>query len=315
MAKAKTKTSSSAAKPVPKTRVRKLSRSSKKKVARIAHRPPGSFRLLGIALRHLWRHKRLFGLILLIYVLLYAVFVKGLAFEFQIEDLKEEITTELSGEVSAPETATALFGGLLGTAGMVSDQAGSVYQLVLFVVFSLVMIWTLRQTFDTKNNPKLRQAFYQSSYPLVPYLLVGLVILLQMIPGLLSVSVYSLAVQNGIVVSGFEQIIWAFIAMAGVIVSIYFVSSSVFASYIVTLPDMTPLKALRSAKRLVRFQRWSIIRKVVFLPLAVFVFLAAVFLPLAFFAPIAAEILFMVISLAIIMLVHTYFYALYREML
>lgn len=305
---AKTKTSNT-------NRVRKLSRRHKKKVVKGAHRPPNSFKLFKLAVTHLWRYKRLFGGILLVYFLLYFLIVKGLAPDFTVSEVRSLLREDLEVEISGPAMAAGLFGTLLGTAGSVSGEAASVYQMMLFVFFSLVIIRGLRQTFESSSKVGLKSAFYQSSYPLVPYLLVVMVIILQLIPALVGLSIYSIVASNGIIVSSLEQIIWTLVTILGVGISVYFVSASLFASYIVTLPDMTPLRALRSAKRLVKFQRWSIIRKVLFLPFILLILLAVLFLPLAFYLPVVAEIIFLIVTLLIVILTHTYFYVLYREML
>ncbi len=44
--------------------------------------------------------------------------------------------------------------------------------------------------------------------------------------------------------------------------TLIYVKSSLFALYIVTLPDMTPMKALRSARELARYRRWTVLRKI-----------------------------------------------------
>jgi hypothetical protein len=150
---------------------------------------------------------------------------------------------------------------------------------------------------------------------LIAYLLVNLVIILQLIPALLGMSLYNTVMANGIAVGAVEQIGWLFVLLFGLGLSLYFVSSSLFASYIVTLPGMTPLKALRSARKLIAFRRWSVIRKILLLPVIFIVVLAIIFFPLIVFIPAVAEVLFMVVSLAFVIIGHSYFYKLYREML
>jgi hypothetical protein len=309
---AKTKTIK---KTTARPRLRKLNRSTKKKVVRTTGRVPNSFILFAHALNHLWRHKKIFGSILLIYFLLYFVFVKGLATSFQLNETRELLDNSLGDQLGGVATASALFGALLGTAGSTAGEAASVYQLALLVLFSLVIVWTLRQTYEKSKTIKLSDAFYKSSYPMVPYLLVGLVLLLQMIPMLLAISIYGVVVANGIAVGMIEQILWLCACTVGVGVSVYFLSSSIFASYIVTLPDMTPRRALRSARQLVRFRRWSLIRKILFLPVILLLVIAVIFLPLVLYVPVIAEVLFLVVSLSLVFVMHSYFYVLYRELL
>lgn len=301
--------------PPAKTRTRKLSRKQKKNVARSTNKLPNSFVILRRALGHLWQYRMLYLGIFAAYFLLYVIFVQGLAANFQLSDTKQLLNETFEGELGTLETTAALFGALLGTAGSTSGEAASVYQMILFILFSLIIIGSLRASFDNKNKVSYRQAFYQSSYPLVQFILVGLVIILQSLPALAGLALFSVIVSNGIAVTAFEQILWFSLMVLGIGVTTYFVSSSIFASYIVTLPKMTPMNALRSARKLVKYRRFNIIRKILFLPFAALVFLAIVFLPLVFVLPLAAEILFMVCSLLAVFVLHAYFYTLYRELL
>ncbi|MDQ3123068.1 MAG: hypothetical protein M3Q14_00035 [bacterium] len=296
-------------------RVRKLTSHNKKKIVRTAHKIPNSFKLLGRALRHLWRNKKLFGGIFIIYVVLYILFVKGLATNFQVDETRVLIEETLGDQLDGFMTATTLFGALIGTAGTTASESGSVYQLVLFVIFSLAIIWALRATFEDRSKIKIREAFYKGMYPLVPYVVVGLVIILQLIPALVGISVYSIVIANGIAVNTVEQIGWLSLMLLLVGLSVYLVSSSVFASYIVTLEKMAPMQALRSARKLVKFRRWSILRKVLFLPVMIALCFIAVFFPLVLVLPVVAEILFLLCSLALIFIGHAFLYELYRELL
>ena len=58
--------------------------------------------------------------------------------------------------------------------------------------------------------------------------------------------------QRKIAIGALEKAIWwIFLGLTGLL-SAYMISSSVFALFISTLPNMTPMKALRSARNLVR---------------------------------------------------------------
>jgi hypothetical protein len=87
------------------------------------------------------------------------------------------------------------------------------------------------------------------------------------------------------------------------------------ALYVVTLPDMTPLTALRSARDLVRYRRLSVFRKLIFLPIALGVIMAVVMLPFIFVVPVLAQWVFFALSMLALIVGHAYFYVLYRELL
>jgi hypothetical protein len=93
------------------------------------------------------------------------------------------------------------------------------------------------------------------------------------------------------------------------------VTSSVFALYIVTLPNVTPMAALRSARDLVLHRRWLIMRKVLFLPVALLVIAAIIMVPVIILSPAVAEWLFFGLSMLALAVVHSYMYGLYRELI
>ena len=82
-----------------------------------------------------------------------------------------------------------------------------------------------------------------------------------------------------------------------------------------TLPDMTPLAALRSAKGVVRYRRWTILRKILWLPMVLLIITAIIMLPvIAFVASLAQWVLFF-LSMTGLVVVNVYMYILYRELL
>lgn len=310
-----TKKLSAKEKQTNENRVRRLTIKQKKTVKKASIKVPGSFRLFGRAWQHMWRHKKLFGGILAIYALLYIVLVKGLATNFQLSATRDSIEAAVEGGLGNVEMASALFGALIGTAGTTSGDSAGVYQLILFVVVSLSIIWALRQTIGGRTSPKIRQAFYNGPSQVVPYVLVLLVVMLQMIPALIGVTLYSIVTGNGIAVGFFEQAVWLILLLAFVSASFFFISSSLFATYIVALPGMTPLQALRSARQLVRHQRWLVMRKVLFLPVMISIIMLLIFMPLVLFAPVIAEVLFLIFILLLLLFSHSYLYILYRELM
>ncbi|HLG90770.1 MAG TPA: hypothetical protein VI336_01240, partial [Candidatus Saccharimonadales bacterium] len=97
--------------------------------------------------------------------------------------------------------------------------------------------------------------------------------------------------------------------------SVYLISSSIFAMYIVTLPDMQPRQALRSAKNLVKYRRLQLMRRVAFLPLFMLFAMAFIIVPLILFASFLVAPVFYLLSTLAILFIHAYLYSLYRSLL
>lgn len=301
------------------SRPRKLKRPNYKSF-RIHHRIkhpggklPGSFRLLLASIKHVLKHWRLFGSIALLYLVLTLVLVRGFSSLSNLTEIKSAISSLANGQSASFSTGLALFGVLLGGSGTTSSESGNVYQSLLLIIFSIGIIWALRQTYAGKV-PRLKDVFYKGIYSLVPFILIIMVISLQLIPLGFANFLYG-AVFSGIAVSGVEKILWALIIFMLSVLSLYMLSSSVFALYIVTLPGLKPMQALRSARELVVFRRLEIMRKLIFLPIALVFLSAIIMIPLALLLTGLAEWIFLALSMVGLIIVHSYLYALYRDLL
>jgi hypothetical protein len=212
-------------------------------------------------------------------------------------------------------TALDGFGALIASSGTGSSSTGSVLQTVLIVIESLVIIWALRQLSGGKQV-KLKEAYYSSTAQLVPFLIVLVVIFIQLLPLLLGSSAVSAILSSVFVAGGSSPvIIFAFFFTLFAGWSFYMISSSLFAVYIVTLPEMHPRRALKSAKNLVKFRRYSIMRKLLFLPILIFVVMALMIVPLIIYATSLVAPVFFALSMVALLFAHTYLYGLYRNLL
>ncbi|HTB49059.1 MAG TPA: hypothetical protein VK712_03175, partial [Verrucomicrobiae bacterium] len=158
-------------------------------------------------------------------------------------------------------------------------------------------------------------AYYRGMYPLIPFILVLIVVGLQLIPFLIGSALYSLIVTNGIATNLPEKLVCALIFALFALWSLYMISSSLFALYIVTLPDMTPRKALRSARELVRHRRWTALRKILCLPIILLLAAAIIMLPIIIWLTPLAQWIFFILTMFAVVAVHAYMYTLYRELL
>lgn len=294
----------------PKYRSFRLSKSIRHPAAKL----PGALRILTLSIKRLAEAKKLYLGIILVYGLLTIVFVRGFSGSLNLQELKTNLSHLFAGKWGNLSVGVTLFGLLLGNASGGTSAASGTYQSLFLIVVSLVMIWSLRQV-QAGNKVGVKEAFYNGLYPLIPFLLVLIVIGLQLIPLLIGSALYSLVINNGIAVTFIEKAVWGLLFATLSLLSLYMVSSSLFAIYIVTLPDMTPMKALRSARELVRYRRWSVLRKVVFLPVALLVGAAIIFIPLILIYAPAAQWIFFACVMASLAIIHSYLYTLYRELL
>ncbi|HEX3568858.1 MAG TPA: hypothetical protein VHT70_04260 [Candidatus Saccharimonadales bacterium] len=287
-------------------------RLEKKRLKPVLPAIPSAFTLFANSLGVIKKHwKVLFGIVL-IYGILNLILVRGLSDTSGLTDLKSTLN-QVGGHPGKITTGFTLFTYLLSSSGASGNSNASIYQTILIIVVSLALIWTLRQIYA--NQPvRLRDGYYRGMTPLIPFLLVLMVIGAQLLPMLLGGTIYNLVVNNGIAIYTVERLVMLILFLGLAVLSIYMVCSSIFALYIVTLPDMTPMRALRSARQLVQHRRWTVIRKIIFLPIVLIIAAGVIMLPLVVVATSAAAWIFFVLTMFGMLIIHSYMYALYRSL-
>ncbi len=274
---------------------------------------PSVWQLTRKTVQLLWRHRLLFLELVIVYGILDILLVRGFS-SVNVNSLKHQAIQNNGGKAGQLGVGLSVFVNLLTSSGSNSSANTDAYQIFLGLIFSLATIWALRQIIAGEKI-HLRDLFYKGMYPLIPFILVLLVVLLQTLPFLIGGGLYNLVVTNGIAIHFFEKLLWGLLFAVLTFISVYMLCSSLFALYIVTLPDMRPMKALRSARQLVRYRRPAVFRKLLYLPVALLIIGVVIMVPIiVFLAPIAPWVLFILVICALIT-VHTYMYTLYRELL
>lgn len=296
-------------------RVRNLTRKQRREKAKkeVGKRPeiPGSFKLSQQVFKTMRTYWKPLGRIFLVYLILNIVLASGLG---NINNSVNTIKNDLSKSGHHLSTGFSGLGTLLGSAWSGGSGSSSAMQSILLIIGSLVIIWALRQLLANKQI-KVKQAYYSSMFPLIPFVLVAAVIIIQLLPITVGAKAVQLVLSSAVTSSTSVTVIFSLIFAILACWSFYMLSSSVFALYIVTLPDMQPRQALRSAKKLVSFRRWSIMRRLIFLPVLVFAIIGLLTIPLVLFATFLAAPLFYFLSVMALVFIHTYMYSLYRSLL
>jgi hypothetical protein len=276
---------------------------------------PAGIKLLTGSIKMMAARWEIFGGILLIFAIINLLLIGGFSGVSELQSFKSNISSTFSGQYGKVTTGVGVLAVVVanGTTQALSNGGGP-YQAMLLIVVSLALVWAFRQLY-AKNTFKIRDAFYQGMYPLVPVLLVLLVIGLQLIPAFVGIFLFNTLVVQGILTGTGWGMAVAAIGILLTTVTLYWLCSSLFALYIVTLPDMTPLAALRSARNVVRYRRAAILRKILFLVLAIVLPVTILMVPISVFATIIAIPVFFALSVVAVGVIHGYLYALYRSLI
>lgn len=276
---------------------------------------PNSWRIARRAVDVLLQNWKVFLGITLIYTLLTVSLVQGFAAGDNVTDLKQMLEDGFGGQLGKLVGGTSVFLLLVASSGNSSSDVAGVYQTFLTIIASLAIIWALRQVLAGRAGVRIRDAFYLGMYPLIPVVLVLLAIVVQLVPFIVGAAVYSLVISSGIAASTVEIVLWGVLFFLCTALTLFLLTSSIFALYIAALPDMTPIKALRSAFGLVRGRRWSVLRKLLLLPLILIVAAAVVMLPIIYLVTPLAPWAFFLLTMVGLPVIHAYLYTLYRELL
>lgn len=275
---------------------------------------PSATYILRKALKMCWDVRRPLIGIVFVYALLNFVFVRGFSSPLNATLAKQTIEESIGESLEGITAVGALFGAIVNSPTNSGSETAGLYQTILFLVVSLAVIWVYRMHAKGKKVTA-KEAYYTGLYPIVPFLLVLLVLFLQLIPAYVGSIIYGIVTTNDIAVSGIEKAIFVIFYASLIMLSLYMVCSSLFALYVVTLPEMKPMQALRSSRQLVFSRRRSIFTKLLLLPVIAFILLIVVLVPFIYFLPVLAPWLYAFLSLSGVVFLHAYLFTLYKELL
>lgn len=251
---------------------------------------PGYWAFTDYVRKTLWNNKLLVLRLIVIYALV-AVATAGLASQdvyTQARDLLDTTGQDtfagVWGEVG--KAGMLLASGATGAFNSASTDAEAPQQIfagLAALLLWLTTVWLLRAILAGKR-PKLRDGLYNAGTPLLSTLVVALVIFAQLIPIAIAFFGYGAAAVSGLIQAGgvTAMLFWTVAALLAVL-SAYWLTSTMIALVVVTLPGMYPLQALRTAGDLVIGRRIRILLRMLWMILHVVVVWAVIAIPFILF--------------------------------
>ncbi|MBR2997381.1 hypothetical protein IKF33_03065 [Candidatus Saccharibacteria bacterium] len=295
--------------------------------------PPGLLEHTFATFRMLFKgHRfRTFGLLILIMVIA-NIFLIGLMSEQTYVTFQETLDST-SSDIGAENLnnfakASLLLVSTIATGGLTGgfSDVEQVFVVIIFLVVWLVTIYLVRH-FLARKKVKLRDAFYNACAPLISTLIVLAVIFLQMIPIFIVIITYSAAISTEFLATPFYALVYFVFASLMLILSGYWLSSSLIALVAVTAPGLRPFTALSTASDLMLGRRIKFIIRIIFLIFVVAFFFAIIMMPIILLdmwlkssfdwmtgIPIVPVFLLITTCFSFVY-VATYFYLYYRRML
>jgi hypothetical protein len=270
---------------------------------------PPTYKLIKSSFGLLRSNWKVFLIFTAIYALFMVVLVQGPT-KVDIGAIQNTIAESLPDQ---SDNSTLIAGVLVGESSNIS-QTGAAYGTFLFLIFSLAVIWLLRATYEGKKI-RTRDGFYKGMYGLIPVTLIYALMIIQLLPVAFGGLVYSIVSLNGLAINIVEKsLIWMILG-ALIFWSLYMLSLTVQAVYIASLPEVTPMQALRQAKKIVKGRRLKVMTRIVAGALVYGIVAFAGLLLAVAILPVAATWWWWAIGLVMLPIAHAYFYSLYRSLM
>lgn len=247
---------------------------------------PGYWAFTSSVVQTLWKSKKLFGGLILVYIIV-TVAISGFGAQDAYSNLADTLKSS-SGDLFKGNFGAVGSAGLLlltsVTTGLSPNitQAQSVLGGLAAFFGWLATVWLLRNVL-AGHKPNLRDGLYNSGSPVLATVLVGFIITVQLLPSAVALIIYTAAQNSGLLEVGVSaMLVWMSVIVLGLI-SIYWLSSSLIALVIVTLPGMYPMRAIRVAGDLVIGRRLRVLYRLLWLALVTVMTWLIVMIPIILF--------------------------------
>lgn len=241
----------------------------------------------------------------LTYAVLYFIFVMS----FSINNNVQEIISSTAGKL--PQAFVVVTDTLFTSYNGSQSDATTLLQMLLFLTAALALLWTLRRL-QNLQSVTIREAYYEGPARIVPVIIVSLLLMLTSIPALFGSSILGFVTQSSSSLA--EFIIAVIFALVMIFISILLFVTYWPAFYIVTLPNIRPIKALRMAAEVTKKNRLSILRKFVLFGIFAMLFIVILALPIALVLPAIVPYVMYFVLFALFMVMQVYLFVLYRSL-
>ena len=210
--------------------------------------------------RMIWDNKRLYFKVLIVLTVA-LLFIIGLGAQSNYVEVRDSFREVGMGWFL---TLVGLMTQAIITSATVTDANRQAFALVLILVVWMTLIYIARHIYGGKTKMKLRDALYNSSGALVPLLTILAVVLIQMLPLAIGLISYSAVTGAGYINEGIEienMAAWCVIAVL-VVLTIYWMITSLLTLITVTIPGIYPLRAYFETSVLVSGRRVKILLRI-----------------------------------------------------
>lgn len=273
--------------------------------------------------RMLWNRKWVYIRFIIAFFILSAIFIGALQAD-NVTSINETIDSATSGSsvIGPVMRAVVTVGSSIG--GALNNNLSDVqyiYLSALLILALLTVVWLLRHQL-AGNKLKVRDGLYNAAAPIAAEYALLVVGIAQLLPVALTVLIYMSATTSGLLDGGIETAMFSVALLLVVVLTLYFMTTTLFAMFIATIPGTYPMKAYKAARHIVAGQRLRLLLRLLWM---VVIVLVADFMVLVPFVIIvnsvgggnswAIPIAYQLVVIASIVYGTAYSYLLYRRMI
>lgn len=243
---------------------------------------PGYLKFTNYVRKTIWQNCKAFLILALVYAVI-TVLMVGIASQDSYQTLADTLRTTSGGFFVGAwgEIGKASLLFLTALTGGVSQSLTDVQQVyagIIMLLAWLTSVWLLRNIL-AGHKVKIRDGLYSAGAPILSTFLVALLAIVQLLPFALALMGYSAASVSGLLAGGVEAMLFWVAAGLLTMLSLYWITSTIFALIIVTLPGMYPFQAIKTAGDLVIGRRLRILLRFLWMALTVIITWAIIMIP------------------------------------
>ena len=177
----------------------------------------------------------------------------------------------------------SLFWGVFTSqlSGASISEVGSsqqIFSVLLGLYAWLAVVWLLRSIMSGKK-PRLRDGLYGSGGPVLALVVLLCILAIQMIPAAIALIAYEAADTSGLLDQTAILMLFGGGAILLGVLSLYWMTSTVIAMVVATLPGMYPMQAIKIAGDLAIGRRVRILLRLLWSVVLLFIFWLVILLP------------------------------------
>ncbi|USN97392.1 MAG: hypothetical protein H6799_03435 [Candidatus Nomurabacteria bacterium] len=282
-------------------------KSKKQKIEKIEK----STKLIADSLKFIGEHWKTLTIILLSYIGVYFLLAYATP-NINLPDLFKQANDSGASPGIADKFKT-LSGALFTYRSDATDFARWA-QFFLAIIFSLIFIYTIRNL-HKGYKLRARDALYNGTSNLVPFVLNMCFIAIQLIPFTLVGVIYNIGMSRGLFIGALEKYTATIVLIFFGLLTFWFIPTAIISLYAVTVPGVYPTKAMQAVRIMVSRRRLEVVRHLTVFILFIFLSYLILLLLLVTYLPRFANLSLDLFFLIALPLIHVMMYKLYLKLL